>query len=248
MNFIVQLLLMSTHINIVPKLSSNNKHLSKHLEKKTDPDVNNILSKDEIDIMGMKHEPTDEEKTSITNQSKSYSWLIIGLVIVVVILIIGIAWYVLKDNKKCKNIPNISSEAIRPNIHPAYQYGHPMHPINRPQTENLPISTNSMPKRELSQNKFSQPKPQPTKQELMSTLNRLNSIEEVNEESDEESSCDKIVEIKEKKKLKLSKSKNKLKDKPPKEEENAEDDVLANNFYNKLQENLEDDEDNSDGE
>jgi len=244
---------MSTHINVVPKLSSNNKHLTKHLEKPADPDVNNGLSKDEMNVMEMKHEPTDEEKSSIKKKTKPYSWLIIGLAIVVVLLIIGIAWYVLRDNKDKKS-PNIPLEVVRPNVHPAYQYNHPMHPINRPQTENLPINTNSMPRQSTSQSRAPQPNPQPTKQELMATLNRLNSIEEVNEESgvesNDKSTCERIVEIKEKKKIKPSKAKNKLKENPPEEGEeyNAEDDALANKFYNKLQEKLEDDEANSDDE
>ena len=68
------------------------------------------------------------------------------------------------------------------------------------QTENLPINTNSMPRQSTSQSRAPQPNPQPTKQELMATLNRLNSIEEVNEESgvesNDKSTCERIVEIK----------------------------------------------------
>lgn len=226
---------MDKHIDVFPKISG--------LTKKKDPDVDLILGcdqKDNLNIMDLQHEPTKEEKAQENNPpSQPWSWVIITLAIIVIVLIIVIVWYVLKENEECNtSYPNmVPRQIIRPNqmynpIHPAYQFNHPMHPINRPQMENLPINTASMNEQKIPQTKINQNK-QPSKEELIATLNQMK-IEPIEEEPQE-------------KKLKPSKQQVSIveqneNDIPGEDKEDEQDEILAQKFYNNLQQNINNDD------
>lgn len=239
---------MSKHIEVVPNILLNKKTTNNKVNnpKPSDPDVDFILNDgDNLDIMNLKHKPTNEEKEKKEKEQK-YSWLIIGLAVLVIILLIAIVWYVLKDNIIKEEPKKIPDGILQPGVHPSYNFKHPMHPINRPQMENLPINANFM-------NRSNNVNQQPSKEDLLSTLNKLKPIPE-------ESS---IEEIKEdtSKKLKPSKKQDKKQDKKNTDErvntkiiENQEqendgvddddeaDNELAKKFYDKLQQNIDNDE------
>jgi hypothetical protein len=233
-----------SHIEVIPNILLNDKKGSTN-SKPIDPDVEMILNdtNDNLDIMTLKHKPTKEE----TNESKAgdnsddpkpYSWLIIGLSILVIILIIAIVWYVLKDNKKALEIPR----AILQPSHPMNNFNHPMHPMNRPQTESLPHNPHFMPRTQTQSNnpKKSNVK-NPSKEELLKTLNKLNTIPEE----------PKIEEVLEKALNKKEKPKERINEKIIKEQEqendgdddvDEQDDELAKKFYDKLQQNIDNDD------
>ena len=257
------------HINVFPKLNSGEKNKNNNIKSvPIDPDVDLILNtkiaKKNIDVLNMKHEPTEEEQsTNNTDTNKkssesSYSWLIIILAIIVVILVIIIVWYVLKTNEensesiilKPGGIPNniIQPHMINPNqvsqpshisqqfIHPSQQFSHPMHPNNRPQTENLPVQIKSIPKPSAPTNKSSQP----TKKELMATLNQMK-LEPISEEKEEKPKEKKLTP----KKPTASESQLSTEVENDGVDGNDEqDEKLANTFYRNLQQNI--DNDNAD--
>lgn len=240
------------YIKVQPSLPGRN-------NPKIDPDVDLIMNPKkkipeiEIDILGGEHQTTQEEKDVQMSKSapstEPWSWLIIILAFIVVVLIVIIVWYVLKENEECDKTPTkIHSNIIQPNmVPPNYQqmqrqqmqqnnpmyntmYNHPMHPQNRPQTENLPIQTKSMSK-------------QPTKNELMSTLNKM-TLEPIKE--GEESDDDKKEDSK---KILKSSEQQSAKTETDPVSEDQEDTDLANKFYQNLQQNIDNEEaDDSDHE
>lgn len=246
------------HINVFPKINSGG--LGRKGNTPTfDPDVETILNpkkqKNNIDILGMQHEPTEEEQNTAGGKSTTESqwpWLIIILAIIVIGLIIIIAWYVLKENNECDNkTPNIPRAIIQPNMqmnpqlnpqlnsamyhnmynqmHPSQNFTHPMHPMNRPQTENLPIQTKSM----------SSSSKTPTKQELMATLNQM-TLEPIKEY---ETNTKPVKTLKPSKKQ--EKKINTDQEQNGEDDNDPQDDELASKFYKNLQQNINnDDKDN----
>jgi hypothetical protein len=253
------------HINVFPKIKSNIRNVNL---ASLDPDVESVLnskmSKKNLDILKMKHEPTEEEQINDTSKQveSPYSWLIITLAIVIIVLIIGIAWYVLKANEDCVQPPNIPNNIIQPNMiqpnmmqpnmmqpnniiqypqmrqHPAQNFSHPLHPNNRPQTENLPIQTKSM---NTQQNK------QPTKKELIATLNKLELDPIIEEVVVSTNNANEKTINPNKKNNSLSESQlTTERENDGADEADAQDSELATTFYNNLQQNI--DNDNADDE
>ena len=58
-----------------------------------------------IDILNYPHTQTEEELRAQSENSSTYSWLIITLVVIVIVLIIVIVWYVLRQNDAIENVP-----------------------------------------------------------------------------------------------------------------------------------------------
>jgi hypothetical protein len=205
-------------------------------EKPVDPDVELVLNIDDnLDIMGLNHKPTKEESTD-ENKNKPYSWLLIGLAILVIILIIAIVWYVLKDNKKdCLKIPD---KILQPAIHPVHNFQHPLHPVNRPQMENLQANAKFMPSH--SNTNPSNVK-NPSKDELLKTLSKLNTIPE---EPKIDEVLDQTLNKKEPKKTRTNEKiiKTQEQETNGEDEEDEQDVELAKKFYNTLQQNIENDE------
>ena len=253
-------------ITVLPKLS-NGRFKSTNRRSKgvnvsdddttaIDPDVATILKPKKsvsFDILGMKHEPTEEE--SVTDDtpkpdtaSSSWNWLIISLAFIVVVLIIVIVWYVLKENKEDVKPVVVPPGMLRPVMQRPQQgqqmtpqmyqqiqnqqqmFGNSMNPNNQPQTEHLPIHTKSMGEKNAK----------PTKAELEATLKKLETIDE---ESESDSSSPKNT-----------KPKSANKSSPIVSEEvdldhNPElDDDLSKKFYTNLQQNITMDEVDSDEE
>ena len=259
-------------VTVLPKLSngrfkspnrrSKGVNVSDDDTKAIDPDVANILNQKKsvsFDILGMKHEPTEEE--SVTDdapkpvaESYSWNWLIISLAFIVVVLIIVIVWYVLKENKEDVKPAVVPPGMMRPVMQRPQQgqqmtpqmyqqmqrqnqmqqqqqmRDNSMNPNNRPQTEQLPIHTKSMGEKNAK----------PTKAELEATLKKLETI-------DEEPEPDAISP-------KNTKPKSENKSSPIVSEEvdldhNPElDDDLSKKFYANLQQNITMDEVDSDDE
>lgn len=224
------------HIEVLPNIPGVDRS-----RRNPDPDVDNILNKsDDVDIIGMKHEPTNEEKNQSKPNESSWSWLIIGLGLIVIVLIIIIVWYVFRENE-CLSTTALPQNIIRPqpqvnlgnlnNSHypPHAPAHHPvMHPSmyqpRMPQAEKMPINSQTMHQKKMNE----QQAKSPTKQELEQTLKKLSTIH-----------ADK--------KLKPSKRQEQTEETPfIKEEEYVEDKELDNNlsntFYSNLQQNIDNDE------
>jgi hypothetical protein len=240
-------------------VANSGKHpKSVNLGESADPDVTSILNpkkSSNFDILGMKHEPTEEEsvngdtnKTEKSQEKSSqWNWLIISLSVVVVVLIIAIVWYVLKQNDEAaavvvppyvlhpNAIPLTGHTSTQNNMWNPQQYGR-VNPVNKPQTEHLPIQTKSM----------GQPVCKPSKSELESTLKKMEKMEimETVEEMPEEPKPQKednnsIVDD--------------ASDKKPVDDADLDqnpvlDDNLSNQFYANLQENIDMDNADSDEE
>jgi hypothetical protein len=219
-------------ITILPKLGNNRFNNKKHTAavkpnifntKSDDPDVVSVLKQkntDQLDILGMTHEPTKEESSADDTKpqpekSSPWNWLIISLAFIVVVLIIVIVWYVLKENENiCETRTAIPSSIIQPVAHRVAQSTRPHrynHMREYQQTENLPILTKSM---DSHTKKFNPSQPKPTKEELESTLKKLETIDEepvVTEQKNKSLNSD-------------------------------SDDKLSSQFYNNLQQNIDIDE------
>jgi hypothetical protein len=232
---------MDKHINVIPNISSSNNKKKVNI----DPDVDFIMNKgksDDDDIMKINHKPTIEEQKTGGDTKKKWPWKIIGLAVVIVILVIALVFYVLKYNS---NIDKPKVEKLE----------NPPEPVLKQYTQQTEKFDNNT-------------IPQPSKNELLSTLKKLESIKEVTEnddDSDDDEPPKKIVANN----IKLSKDVKKgisLKNKPKvnsnmnkeiietqetdmdgKDDEDAQDNELANKFYNQLQDNI-DNDDGSDDE
>lgn len=235
-------------VQVLPNLSNSRSSRRREMPREPvkvpniDPDVEAITKpkKSILDIMGLKHEPTDEESKSKKEDTKDtkdkYPWLLIALAVVVVLLIIVLVWYVLRENENNEKslIPKEIMQPFRQAFpqpqkpppqqqpqyqQPQYQQQPPQQQqfmqqqYNKNQTERLPIQTNSM---------KSAPKPKPsskpTKSELEATLSKLDTIPEKKTKKTEEVADDELEED------------------------------MKSKFYNSLQKNVELDEHDSDEE
>ena len=247
---------MDNHINVVPNISmigNNKKKVSK------DPDVEFIINKDksdDIDIMKLNHNPTIEEQETKKLPKKKWSWKVIGLIVVIVILAIALVWYVLKYNSK---------------IIPVKKLQLPPEPRLKQYTR----QTEDLSSNKLSKDNFTS---QPSKNELLNTLKKLESIKEIDaDDSDSGSENDNEVENKPPDKKILTESKSKktklsndvkkgiaLTNKPKvsskmnkeiienqetemdgEDDDDEQDNALANKFYNQLQNNIDNEDDES---
>lgn len=241
------------HINILPQLNRSSQKL--HKQEQIDPDVENILKKqNDIDIFGSS-QPTKEEnindttKENSSSSSESRTWLIIILAVIVVILIIVIVWYVLRETEETVNHPQtVPLNVIKPggkqhNItpaqynqmmgsHPIQNITHPSHPYNRPQVEQL------QPQSQMANIPKVQ-KEQPTKDDLLSTLNQLK-LKPIPEEPLKEEESVKKVNTSEQKIQQV----NDEQENAGKDDNDEQDQAIANKFYNNLQKNIEDEDEN----
>ena len=273
---------MDDNVTVLPKLANRFAKQRKNTgfstdDSNIDPDVNRVLNEsnpNDLDVIGLQHEPTKEELQSdknskdskdskINEASSMWSWVIIVLAFIVVVLVIAIAWYILRENTE-----NLKPQPLQPHIiepqHPSYNYkGYQMpnnmhnqmhnqmpnnmhnHPINRPQMEQLPIQTKSM---HNIQNK------QPTKLELEETLRKLESIKENPNDTNDETNDPPIKKnilkprnIKPINNTTLKTNKDNITE--PDSSENAElDNKLSKKFYDNLQKSVDLDKADSDTE
>lgn len=117
---------MDGHISVVPNLTgrpSTRPELGRRLDagsNRMDPDVRHVLETggDDFDVHKMPHNKTKEESASESSQNKSgtSSWIIMAMAVIVVILIIGIIYLVLKYNEPVEQ-PGILLDALRPSPH-----------------------------------------------------------------------------------------------------------------------------------
>ena len=243
---------MVDHINVFPKLQTPSRKNGTY-----DPDVAKILntkkgdSVDNEDLLSRKHEPTEEERKSTKSdpitESRWPSRLIIGLSIIVVILVIIIVWYVLKNNTECEPHSDIPKGIIQPNRLPPsaaypnqhyynkfqmpHQYtqnqAYQMDPNNTPQTENLPIQTKTM-------------GIQPSKDELLNTLNKM-TLETIKEEPPPDKKLKPRVAVSEKPistdQIQIST----VTENSGVDDEDQQDSELEGKFYKNLQKDADDD-------
>jgi type IV secretory pathway VirB10-like protein len=235
------------HINVLPQLNSGGR---KFKSQPVDPDVENILKSQEkdIDIFGTS-QPTKEEQIKEGDCNSSYDqwpWLIMILAFIVVILIIVIVWYVLRENE-CETLPpKIPQNIIQPGqpiqmnpnqfhqmrgmpIHPMQNTEHPMHPHNRPQSEQLQTQAH--------QPQQQQPSKQPTKTELLSTLNQMK-LDPIKEEPEKKLKQrePKIVQIN------TDQEQKQEQEHVGDDDDDEQDEKLASKFYTNLQKNIDDEE------
>ena len=264
---------MDDNVTVLPKLSNRFKQQPKNVyfsdEIHTDPDVKSILkstSQNDLDVLNIPHTPTKEEAYSIKDNKEitvnkdgksSWTWVIIALSVIVVILVVVVAWYVLRENKE-EPLNPIPHHIIKPNsYHLNHNYNnltdHPMHPNNRPQSEQLPIQIKSM---HPKNNK------QPTKVELEETLKKLESIKEETMEPDNVKSVklvkpsipvQKLIKPRINQNIVNSNNSNNSNNTNNTQEENSSenselDDNLCKKFYSKLQQNIDLDKAESDEE
>ena len=228
------------------------------INTKIDRDVETIKNED-LDVTKMGGQSTKEESNIPDKKDKKVKtkipWLIIGLSFVVIILIIIIVWYVLKQNEKYNDdIDELPSNLTKPSY-----VQHNKQPIQKHSTQYTPtpnmnhskfvknnhkeknIRIESIP---VQSTNNTQTFKQPTKNELETALS-LCTIEE-GEEEEEDGFTEK------KKKIIPSKIQKKADSiKQNKDENNDEknlDNALADNFYSTLQNKLESDEVDSDEE
>ena len=276
---------MDDNVTVLPKLGNRFAKQSKTKlvnDDNVDPDVKRVLNvsnPDDLDVIGLQHEPTKEElqseKTSKDSKdtknnkgttSSMWSWVIIVLAFIVVVLVIAIAWYILKGNTE-----NVKPQPIPPNVlepmSQSYKGQRPtqmpnqmhnqmpnqmpnqMHnqmpnqmancPMNRPQTEQLPIQTKSM---HSSQHK------QPSKSELEETLKKLESIKETNDEPTISNTKKNLLKPRNIKPVKSTEIKSNNTDYDDSSENAELDNKLSKKFYDNLQKNLDLDKADSDTE
>lgn len=162
------------HINVFPRINKYNK--SNDLPKNEPKDEPKTSTSEDI----LKEAPKTKEEELTEKSGSSYRVLIIILAIIVIILIILIIWYVLKDNKKNKPIPE---HVINP-----YESNKKFHTFNKMDPQPLPP-------------RFPEPEgfklnKQPSKNELLEEMNRLKNqqvppLEKIPEEMPKEV-CEKV--------------------------------------------------------
>lgn len=242
---------MDETISVLPKLSDNRfkkkvnrtEYSANIADKKIDPDVDSIINQknsNTFDILNMKHEATEEElsqdnkKTTETQSTSKWNWLIIALAFVVIVLIIVIVWYVLRENTDETKAPPIPGGVMRPsnglNPHDNNRYQQIMNQQmmcqnknnlnyrnDNSQSENLPIQTKSM----RSKNNT------PTKDELESTLKKLETINE----DDDNKSVKKLKPKSKKESIKIRESTS--------DDDEEEDEKLNKKFCDNMKKNVE---------
>ena len=253
---------MDDNVTVLPKLAGRFAKQGKPKlvnDDNVDPDVRRVLNasnSNDLDVIGLQHEPTKEElqseknskdnkdsKDIKNNTSSIWNWVIIILAFIVVILVVAIAWYILKNNTE-----NLKPQPIPPNIidprhhsYKGYQMPNqmPNQTMNRPHTEQLPIQTKSI--------RTTQPK-QPTKLELEETLKKLELIKET-DEPDELNIKKNVLKPRNVKPVDIAKVKANDTTVADDSSENVElDNKLSKKFYDNLQKNLDLDKADSDNE
>lgn len=254
------------YIDIFPNLKGINSKKST-VPKKTDPDVDLILNNKPIsnNILDSEFQKTTEEQTK-TNVATTYftTWncIILCLSIIVIVLIIYVAYTNLKSNESILSPNKLPKDMLHPGqrsqMHPQMHPGQPhmypgqpqmhpgqlhMHPGQRPQTEHLPVHSNTISK--------------PSKRDLMKTLNKikLETIEEGEEEEDEEEGEEKSTNELGDKNHKKSATSSQLETEQENNgvdgnDDSEQDTELSKKFYENIQENIDIDEmdDNSDND
>lgn len=120
-----------SHIPVIPKLHNRKIELHNDLIKNRKTNSDNTLSKDsdvqkvlgnkKVDILDIKHSPTEEEQNMLSiNNSESIfsSWLIIILAVIIIILILVIVYFVIKGDEGNKGKP--SYDIPQHILHPQY--------------------------------------------------------------------------------------------------------------------------------
>lgn len=159
------------HINVFPRINKYNK--STNLSKDEPKDDPRTSSTEDI----LKEAPKTKEEDNVPEKSgSSHRVLIIILAIIVIILIILIIWYVLKDNKKNKPIPE---HVINP-----YESNKKFHTFNKMDPQPLPP-------------RFPEPEgfklnKQPSKNELLEEMNKLKNQQVPPLEKIPEEVCEKV--------------------------------------------------------
>ena len=261
-------------VTVLPKLSngrfkspnqrSKSVNVSDDDTKAIDPDVATILKPKKsisFDVLGMKHEPTEEE--SVTDDtpkpaaaSSSWNWLIISLAFIVVVLIIVIVWYVLKENKEDVKPAVVPPGMMRP-VMQRPQQGQQMTPQMTPQMyqqmqrqhqmqqqmHGNSMNPNNRPQTEhlpIHTKSMGEKNAKPTKAELEATLKKLETIDE---EPEPDANSPKNT------KLKSENKSSQIVSEEADLDHNPElDDELSKKFYTNLQQNITMDEVDSDDE
>lgn len=150
-------------------------NMSELLMKNKDPDVQQVINKNQNNALTMQSKETKEEKESEKEEknipeSKGTSWVVIILAVIIILLILVIIYYVMNYNNLFPTAPPIPDSVVKPSLYPnAKQAALEVNPYSQ-----------SMP-----------PKPkdyvEPTKSDLDSVLNQLNKpskpINETNNET-----------------------------------------------------------------
>lgn len=238
------------YIDVFPNLKGINKKIN--TPKSTDPDVDLVLNKEKNtnNIFDGESQKTNEEQTKPNNektknaQNTTYfttrNCVILFLSIIVIALIIYVAYTNLKSHESStcsKKIPeNIlhpgHPHQLNPHMYPRnpqmYPGQVPYNPIiQRPQTENLPVHSNTISK--------------PSKNELISTLNKIK-IETINE-GVEQTTENELGNNDGKKATENSQPKKKKENDKSDEKDNSEQDAkLTEKFYENIQESIDVDE------
>lgn len=194
---------------------------------------------DEIDVFKLDCKKTKEEQTPSTKKNK-YTLIIVvvALSIIIVILVGIILWYVMKDNKKeelkSNDLPNtpINGGLTHNKIQPNMMYPNMVHPMYRqmPQTVFRPQNVKEM--NDITNTQSVEKTLKPSKTELKNTISntKLNNIPEARSQKNSE----RIVEV--------TKNESDQKKEETELDEEKTDNVLASKFYQKLQQNVNNDE------
>lgn len=241
------------YIDVFPKLKGINKKINTPKPTDPDVDLVLNRQKDINNIFDGEFQKTNEEQTkpndnqTKNNQNITYfttrNCVILLLSIIVISLIIYVAYTNLKSNENntCpKKIPeNIlypgQPHQINTQMYPRHPYMYQGHtngypgqvphnpPIQRPQTENLSVHSNTIAK--------------PSKNELLSTLDKIK-IETINEEV-EQTTENELGNKDSKKSTVNSQPKKKSENNDANEKDNSEQDAkLTKKFYENIQENI----------
>ena len=176
--------------------------------------------KDDLDVSNMAHKTTKEEISQSNNKKPvaKYSWLVIGLVIVIVILVIALIAIILYNNSN-----NSKKDSLKNLEHKQFHKKELVDNLN-------------------SSNDYAINKPsEPSKEELMKTLNMLKPIQDKFDKKDSKLYFDKKKSILKK----INKSNNEKSDGEKSDGEKSDgeksdneidkiDDKLANDFYEKI--------------
>ena len=172
--------------------------------------------KDDLDVSNMTHKTTKEE-ISQSNNKKSvakYSWLVIGLVVVIVILVISLISIILYNNSN-----NSKKDSLKNLEHKQFH--------KKELVDNLNSSNDY---------DINKPSEEPSKEELIKTLNMLKPIQDKFDKKDSK------LHFNKKKSMlkKINDSNNEKSDGEKSDGEKSDgeidkiDDKLANDFYEKI--------------
>jgi flagellar basal body-associated protein FliL len=185
---------MDNNITVLPNLSNQRFSKQPQYSKGDSTDsvgIESILKSDKsssFDVLGMKHEPTEEEsKKTEKGEAPKSSWnlVIVALVCLVIVLIIVIAWYLLRETPADTKVDDTNND-MRQHQHTTQQehmaqqqrmaqqqmnarMGYPMQEQCYQQSEQLPINTQSMDNSKHTK---------PTKAELEDTLSKMETMDD----------------------------------------------------------------------